>query len=265
MTPPPQPHCQRWSQGRASYRPAREVVDTSRLAVAPIASDRDARAFVESHHYSRSYPAARRRFALLQDGLLCGVAVFSQPMSDAVFRDFSAPPSECLELGRFVLLDAVAANAETWFLARCFRSLRTEGFAGVIAMSDPVPRADAAGAVTFRGHVGTIYQASAAHYMGRATPRSLHLLPDGSTLSARTLQKIRAQEKGWRYAVAQLVDAGAPPPPAAADLRLWLASALPIVTRRLRHGGNHRYGWALHRRAWAASPQKLAYPKGLES
>lgn len=264
MTSPPQPHCQRWSQGRASYRPAREVADTSRLAVAPIASDRDARAFVESHHYSRSYPAARRRFALLQDGLLCGVAVFSQPMSDAVFRDFSASPAECLELGRFVLLDQIAANAETWFLARCFRALKTEGFGGVIAMSDPVPRADADGAVTFRGHVGTIYQASNAHYMGRATARSLHLLPDGSVLSARTLQKIRSQERGHAYAERQLIEAGAPPRQAAEDPIAWLARVLPAITRRLRHEGNHRYGWALHRRAWSAANQKLAYPKGLE-
>ena len=257
--------CQRWREGRASYRPAAEVVDTARLSVAPIARDRDARAFVETHHYSSSYPAARRRFGLLQDGLLCGVAVFSQPMSDGVFRDFDASPAECLELGRFVLLDAVAANAETWFLARCLRALRGEGFGGVIAMSDPHPRADATGAVTFRGHVGTIYQASNAHYLGLATRRTLRLLPDGTTFSDRAASKIRARESGWRYAVGQLVEAGATPPPAdAADLRPWLKVALAAVTRPLAHHGNHRYGWALHRKAWAAAAPRLAYPKGLE-
>lgn len=257
--------CQRWREGRASYRPASEVVDAARLSVAPLARDRDARAFVETHHYAASYPAARRRFALLQDGLLCGVAVFSQPMSDGVFRDFSAPAPECLELGRFVLLDHIAANAETWFLARCLKSLRAEGFAGVIAMSDPHPRADAAGAVTFRGHVGTIYQASNAHYLGRATARTLRLLPDGTTFSDRAASKIRAREQGWRYAVGQLVEAGATPPPAdAPDLRPWLKAALAAVTRPLAHRGNHRYGWALQRRAWAAAAPRLAYPKGLE-
>jgi hypothetical protein len=240
-------------------------VDTARLSVAPIARDRDARAFVETHHYSSSYPAARRRFGLLQDGLLCGVAVFSQPMSDGVFRDFAAAPAECLELGRFVLLDAVAANAETWFLARCIKALRAEAFAGVVAMSDPHPRADVTGAVTFRGHVGTIYQASNAHYLGRATRRTMRLLPDCTTFSDRAASKIRARESGWRYAVGQLVEAGATPPPAdAADLRPWLKVALAAVTRPLAHHGNHRYGWALHRKAWAAAAPRLAYPKGLE-
>lgn len=204
----------------------------SRLDCVPIARDAAARAFVERHHYSRSYPAARRRFALLQDGILCGVAVFAQPMHAGVFRDFAAAPAECLDLGRFILLDAVGANAETWFLARCFKALRVEGFAGVVAMSDPVPRTDAAGAVTFRGHVGTIYQASNAHYMGRATARALRLLPDGSVFSARAESKIRARESGWRYAVGQLVEAGAQPPPADADdLRPWLRAARAAVTR----------------------------------
>lgn len=265
-SPPPQPLAQRWRDGRASYRPAAEVVDTSRLDCAPIARDRDARAFVESHHYSHSYPAARRRFALLQDGLTVGVAVFSQPMHAGVFAPFAAPAAECLELGRFVLLDAVGANAETWFLARCFASLRREGFGGVIAMSDPVARTAADGSPTFRGHVGTIYQASNAHYLGRATARSLHLLPDGTTLSARTISKIRSQDRGRAYAERQLIDAGAPPRLPTEDPCAWLARVLPLITRRLRHEGNHRYGWALHRRAWAAaSPAKLAYPKTLES
>ena len=265
MTHPDQPAAQRWREGRASYRPLGEVADVSRLSCEPLARDRDARAFVEAHHYSRSYPAARRRFGLLQDGLLCGVAVFSQPMHDAVFRDFSAPAADCLELGRFVLLDRIAANAETWFLARCFKALRLEGFAGVVAMSDPVPRTDATGEVVFRGHYGCIYQASNAHYMGRATGRALHLLPDGSVFSARAASKIRSREQGWRYAVGQLVEAGAQAPSQDQDLRAWLAVQLPLVTRRMKHGGNHRYGWALHKKAWAASAPKLAYPKGLET
>lgn len=51
--------CQRWREGRAAYRPARETVTTRALDVSSIDTDREARAFVEAHHYSRSYPAAR--------------------------------------------------------------------------------------------------------------------------------------------------------------------------------------------------------------
>ncbi len=35
------------------------------------------------------------------------------------------------ELGRFVLLDSVPANGESFFLGQCFTLLRREGLAGV--------------------------------------------------------------------------------------------------------------------------------------
>ena len=50
--------CQRWRERRDSYRPAGEVIDPRRFEVAPIPDDTTARAFVEAHHYSASYPAA---------------------------------------------------------------------------------------------------------------------------------------------------------------------------------------------------------------
>lgn len=55
---------QRWRNGRASYRPAREVITTSDFEVAAIESDRIAKDFVTTHHYSGSYPAARFRYGL---------------------------------------------------------------------------------------------------------------------------------------------------------------------------------------------------------
>lgn len=76
---------QRWRDRRDSYRPAREVVDVSRLDVEEIALDRVACAFVEQHHYSASHPAARFRFGLMVRGELAGVAVFSQPIGNHVY------------------------------------------------------------------------------------------------------------------------------------------------------------------------------------
>lgn len=264
MSAPSVTHAQRWSEGRASYRPAREVIDPSRYDLCALSNDRDPKAFIERHHYSASYPAARRRFALYDGLRIVGVAVYSQPMADIFGNYFSAPADECLELGRLVLLDEVPANAETWFIARTFAALRREGFAGVLAFSDPTPRATASGEVIFRGHVGTIYQASNAHYLGRATARTLRLLPDGAVFSDRTAQKIRAQERGHAYAEAQLVAAGAPPRALHEDPRAWLKVALALVARTLRHPGNHRYGWALNRKAWPNGAQSGAYPKQLE-
>jgi len=240
---------QRWRSGRDSYRPAGEVIDPARFDVAAIADDTTAKTFVLEHHYSGSYPAARFRFGLYRGEQLAGVAVFSVPCNDrALTSVFPGDPRESVELGRFVLLDDVAGNGETWFLARAFDLLRREAIRGVVSFSDPVPRRSSAGQVIFPGHVGTIYQAHNGVYLGRGTARTLRLLPDGTVVSARALQKIRARERGWEYAVALLVEHGASAPALGADLAAWLRLELPRITRPLRHPGNHRYAWPLERR-----------------
>lgn len=233
-------YVQRWRERRDSYRPVGEPFDPRAFEVAAIPGDTEARTFVERHHYSGTFPAARRRFGLYTRGALVGVAVFSVPMVAGVLAVLRCPPAEALELGRFVLLDDVGANAESWFLARCLRPLEREGFRGVVTFADPEPRTTAMGATVFGGHLGVIYQASSAIYLGRATPRTLRLLPDGTVLSARALSKIRGRERGWRYAVGQLVAHGALEP-GDEDLGAWLARELPRITRGVRHHGNHKY------------------------
>ncbi len=252
-------HCQRWRDGRDSYRWHGEAFEPREHEVSAIADDRSARAFVEQHHYSKSFPAARRRFGLYAGGSLAGVAVFSVPVRPEALSVLRCPVAEGLELGRFVLLDAVKANAETWFLARCFDLLRREGFAGVVSFSDPFPRTRADGSTIFAGHVGTIYQASNAVFVGRAKPGFLRLLPDGSVLPARTLAKIRRRDRGWKYAVGKLVEHGAPEP--TGDLSLWLARELENVTRRVKHPGNYKYAFALCRAVRRALPASQPYPK----
>lgn len=214
------PGNQRWREGRDSYRRPDEPIRTLDHEVAELEDDGRAKAFVVEHHYSGSYPAARWRFGLFERGELVGVAVFSHPSNDRVITNvFPGRATDGVELGRFVLLDRVAGNGETWFLARCFDLLRrTTDLRGVVSFSDPLPRAAADGRVVMPGHVGTIYQAFNAHYLGRSTPRTLTLLPDGSVFSDRTAQKIRARERGWAYAVEQLVAFGAPEPCLEGDL-----------------------------------------------
>ena len=152
-----------------------------------------------------------------------------------------------IELSRFLILDAIPANAETFFLARARGWLRAEtGIRAVLAFSDPVPRV-VDGVTTMPGHIGLIYVASSAKYLGRATPRTLTVLPDGTVLNDRTRSKIRNRERGWRYAVGRLVDLGATPP-TSDDLRAWLPAALhEIGATSRRHGGVLRYAFPLDR------------------
>lgn len=259
---------QRWLWRRDSYRPAGEVIRTMEYDVAPL-EEAVAKAFVVSHHYSGTFPAARWRFGLYRHHELVGVAVFSYPVRDEVLTNvFPGDPRESVELGRFVLLDSVPGNGESWFLGRCFEALRREHLVGVLAFSDPVPRRSADGDVVKPGHVGVIYQAFNGVWLGRGTARTLHLLPSGEVLSPRAIQKIRQGDVGWRYAVEQLVRAGAPrpscaarPEPDADELRGWLRDALARTTSRMRHPGNHRYGWALRREARRLLSPTGPYPK----
>jgi hypothetical protein len=256
---------QRWRDRRDSYRPAGETINTLAYEVAAISgkgSDTIARSFVEQHHYSASYPAARFRFGLYRSSALVGAAVFSVPCRKEVISvPLGVPFDEGTDLGRFVLLDDVPANGETWFLARCFDELRKIGLAGVVSMSDPFPRTTADGTVQFGGHAGTIYQGLNGVYLGRATSRTLHLLPDGSVFSDRAAAKIRSQERGHEYAAAQLVAAGARPMRISEDPRAWLREVLEPLTRKVRHPGNFRYAWgfskAVKKRLVPAGP----YPK----
>lgn len=146
---------QRWRGGRSVYRPPRETITPRHYEIAEESADGPVKRFIETHHYSGSYPAARFRYSLRRHGHRVGAAVFSVPMNPRSITNAlpGAEAHEGVELGRFVLLDEVPGNGESWFLARCFEQLRGKGLRGVVSFSDPMPRRTAAGEVVFRGHL----------------------------------------------------------------------------------------------------------------
>ena len=249
---------QRWRLRRDSYRPAGEPINPRLYEVAEVAGDREPKDFILTHHYSASYPSARFRFGLYSAGNLVGVALLSHPCNDRVLTSvFPLNASDSVELGRFVLLDSVPANGESWFLARVFECLRRKGLAGVVSFSDPVPRSTITGAIIHRGHFGICYQATSATFLGRTHPRTVRLLPDGMVLNDRAIQKIRAGEQGWQYATALLGAA----PVSFEDRGDWLKVWLARLTRRLYHSGNYKYAWAIDPGARRFLPSSLPYPK----
>lgn len=86
------------------------------------------------------------------------------------------------------------------------------------------------------------------------------VLPDGSVFEERAASKIRALDSRWRSAAAPLLEAGAPPVDTD-DPAGWLERSLQLVARPFRHPGNHRYVFALDRRARRHLPPGLPYPK----
>lgn len=124
----------------------------------------------------------------------------------------------------------------------------------MIAYSDPMPRVGPGGRLASPGHVGAVYQdfGRGLAYRGRARPRTEHVTPDGRVFSARAASKIRGGERGFGYAVEELVRRGAPAP-TGDDLRGWYdgLAALGFLRPR-RHPGNHVYTFALTQRARVA-------------
>jgi len=293
---PESPFCQRWNEGRHSWRHISEGGFNRRLFdVAPI-PEVAARAVVERHHYARTLPAVRMSWGLfttddrlvdettvLVDGrALVGVLCLSVPMSTAVLTNVFPtldPFTQSLELGRLVLIDSVPANAESWFLMRAWRQAADLGIRGVVSFADPLPRrrvtatVDEHGLTVDRvevlspGHVGACYQGAGAIACGRSTARTLLYLPrHGEVLSERTVSKIRLQHSGSGSAERRIVELGARPRRRGEDPRVWLRQALDDVGAvRVRHPGNYRYAWPVGdrriRRTVTIGLLATSYPK----
>ncbi|MER7982437.1 hypothetical protein [Streptomyces sp. NPDC095817] len=263
------PWCQRWREGQHSWRHVRDGgFDARRYRVDVIPEEEPDKQFVLTHHYSHSYPAAKIQFGMYDVSArtrrLVGVAVFGIPLRREVlakpFPDLR-PFTESVVCSRFVLLDECPGNSESWFLARSHAALLDDGVRGVVSFADPVPRRTAAGVLVMPGHVGTIYAATNAVYAGRATPRTVKLLPDGTVFNDRTAQKIRRQEQGYRYAQEQLIALGAPRPRSGVNPAVWLREALAAVgTRNVRHRGPHRWVFRLGRTRREREEIRLGLP-----
>ena len=231
-----------------------------------------AKPFVMSHHYSGSFPASRLSVGLyrrtgISPSRLVGVATFSQPMNNAAIKRHAGLDDhlEGAELGRFVLLDEVAGNGETWFLKRALSALRQEkpDIQSVISYADPMARQTSCGRTVKPGHVGSIYAVMSASYRGRATARTETVTPDGRVFSDRDLSKIRLEETGRRYAEEELVRRGASPRAALEEPRAWITRLYETgFFQRRRNSGNHAYCFEMTRRGRAAARNlpRLAYP-----
>src|SRR3546814_10564544 len=77
-----------------------------------------------------------------------------------------------------------------------------------------------------------------SRYTGRSSPRVDLILRDGRPISSRAISKIRNAECGQRYAMEDLIRAGARAPRLGEDRGEWLASLerTGFLTRR-RHPG----------------------------
>ena len=240
----------RWRERCARHRPDGAPFEPRAHGLEPCERELAA-AFVERHHYSGSYPAARVAYGLYRafTGLV-GVVVFGRGQQDASGPKYApgVDPAHVVELQRLVLLDEVECNAESWTVARALAQLRADlpEVRLVLSYSDPVVRRRVDGSAILPGHVGTVYQALGAAYHGRGKRRRLVLAPTGEVVPERGEGKLRAGDRGGRGFYERLVNWGAPRLRQGESSVAYMERALregPF--RALRHPGNHVYSWAL--------------------
>lgn len=250
---------QRWREKRSLYISNASLIDPRDYAVDGI-DPAVARRFVQTHHYLRSWPAAIFSVGLFGPGTggrseLAGVAVFAVPSTNAVITRHTGfdDPARGTTLARFVLHQNVAANGESWTLARAFRLLRAEKpqIEAVVSYSDPCA-----------GHIGNSFMALSAAYRGKSRPRTGYEIA-GSTISGRTLSKIRLEERGASGAIDQFVRLGAPRPSLNETPLAWLERlSRERILLRTNHPGLFTYCFEMSRKARARGrmlPRK-AYP-----
>lgn len=238
---------QRWFEGRTSFRLSREPINPAQFGV-EFVDYATAKRFVCRHHYSGTFSPNISSFGLFRKdsnstSRLVGVATFAPASNiNSVSRWTGIEFAAGAELARFVLLDEVAGNGESWFLTRALTAFKLvrPAVKVVLSYSDPVPRTRLDGSVVFPGHYGCIYASVNALYMGRASPKTQYIAPDGRVLANRILSKLRHGEIGRAYAERSLVDITGLVRGEEEEPKAFVERALAVM-RAQHHPGNHLY------------------------
>lgn len=117
------------------------------------------RDFIKAHHYSKGCHNGPMCWGLFDGERLIGVCAFATPNSENVRASVFGIENKhrVTELHRLVILDETPTNTESWFIVRALKGLKEyrPNIWGVLSFADGT-----------QGHVGTIYQATNALYLG---------------------------------------------------------------------------------------------------
>ena len=152
------------------------------------------RDFIREHHYTRGCHNGPMTWGLFSEGRLIGVCAFATPSSEAVRGSIwgMGNKSHVTELHRLVILDETPVNTESWFISRALKGLGEERpeIWGVISFADAM-----------EGHIGVIYQATNALYLGVTGRQVFWRDADGRLHHPRqngvNISKDVAQARGW--------------------------------------------------------------------
>lgn len=150
------------------------------VAPCPLA---DIKSVIESTHYSHSVFGVTTSLCFrvslrAPDAPVVGGAIFGRPGAYNVTAKYDdGGRHTLLELRRFVMVDGLPRNNESYVLARMLRLCRDAGVTRVLSYADPA-----------YGHQGIIYQATGFRRLGTTSPRK-HIMWRGKKYPDRNIHQ----------------------------------------------------------------------------
>jgi len=153
------------------------------------ASKRDVDEFCRRWHYSSRGGSAAWNYGVWDGHTLAGVASYNLPTMDACAAVFGPERWEWVaHLGRLVCAEDAPRNIESKLIARSLRLLKIDR---------PVVRAVLTFAAPSAGHLGYVYQATNALYLGKSMGRSYFVDQHGARRSDSHSSHTIARSRGW--------------------------------------------------------------------
>ncbi len=118
--------------------------------------------FIEEHHYSKSINGlmVSHSFGMYYKDELIGAMIYGGLAMANAWRKYGESPEDVIELRRLVLVDDTLRNAESYFIGKTLRWLKSNTrIKKVVSYADPN-----------YGHSGIIYQATNFEHVGMTSP-----------------------------------------------------------------------------------------------
>jgi len=153
---------------------------------------RDVDEFCRRYHYAKTGGNMSWSYGMWDGFILVGVVSYNLPTMQACSAFFGADRWDwVVHMGRLVCADDAPRNCESRLISQSLKLLQIDR---------PVVRAVVTYAAIGQGHVGYVYQATNALYLGLTAPANFYMDQEGrrrATKQGKSVSTAKAIDRGW--------------------------------------------------------------------